>query len=179
MSTRDDQLAAHRSLAPDLINFEGALAAFPGAVIVIANDWPFFYDLETIRRAGEGFGRRFLNVVNTFGGSKEDAVLDFMMFRTNPFVVVASSEFEFSSLTASRRVDLDHRRGFDEVARQALETQLRALDEHATRQLSDEEMLEASSSRQAIRRARRFVMLMRADEDLQFQRSLRSLVGEE
>lgn len=179
MSTRDDQVARYRSLATDLANFEGALAAFPGAVIVIANDWPFFFDMETIRRAAEGFGRRVFNVVTTLGGSKEDAVLDFMMFRSNPFVVVASPEFEFSSMTASQRLNLDHKRGFDEVARQALETQLRALDEHAMRPLSDEETLEASSSRQAIRRARRFVLLRRADEDLQFQRRLRSLMGQE
>jgi hypothetical protein len=97
--------------------------------------------------------------------------------RTESFVILASSEFEFSDLTSSRRVNINSEVGFDEAARRALAKQLREFGELATRPLSYDEMLRATVGTYALRRARRFISPMRARNDMQFQRRLRSLVG--
>ncbi|MET3246367.1 hypothetical protein ABIE53_003112 [Burkholderia sp. OAS925] len=177
VTTREGEIAATRSLERDVLLLANTLKAYPGAVVVIGNDWPFSYDLEKVRRASRPFGQRVVNVVNTIGSTKEAAVLDFMEGRNDLFLIVASNDYEFSELTVAQRIDVDHKSGFDEAARVQLEARLDALKEDVTRPLSDDEVLRASVSRSALRRARRYIAPMRAAEDLQFQRSLRSLMA--
>jgi len=71
------------------------LGGFPGAAVVVGNDWPFYYDIRFLQRACREFGWRVVNAIKTLGGVKEDAVLDFMSTHPEPFVVVASLDFEF------------------------------------------------------------------------------------
>lgn len=169
--------ASVRPLDRDVALLTRTLCAYPGAVVVAGNSWPFYYDLESIRQAFSELGPRVVNAVKTLADKQEEAVLDFMSNRTEPFVVLASPEFEFSDLTKSRRVDVDTRFGFDEAARSALLAQLRDIEEPAIRPLSYDDMLRATVTGHVLRRAKQMLSRMHAREDTLFQTSLRALVG--
>jgi hypothetical protein len=177
-TTREGWVPTARQLAVDISHLADALADYPGAVVVVGNGWPLYYDLKCIREVCGELGTRIVNALNTFGGTREQAVLDFMENRIESFVILASSEFEFSDLTSSRRVNTNPEVGLDEASRRALVKELHEFGEHATRPLSDDDMLRATVGTYALRRARRFISPMRARDDTQFQRRLRSLVGE-
>lgn len=162
LTTREGEPEAIRSLEADTLLLEKTLSAYPGAVIVVANDWPFYYDLENLRLACREFGRHVVNVVKTLGGTKEEAVLDFMSNRPEPFVVLASPDFEFTQLTASRRIDVDRERGFDEAACATLSAHLHSLGDHSLSPLTDDDMLRAKVSRYATRRFRSYISNIRA-----------------
>ncbi|APA84081.2 hypothetical protein BJG93_00675 [Paraburkholderia sprentiae WSM5005] len=100
--------ASVRPLDRDVALLTKTLRAYPGTVVVAGNSWPFYYDLESMRQAFSELGPRVVNAVNTLADKQEEAVLDFMSNRTEPFVVLASPEFEFSGADqiAARR----HRR---------------------------------------------------------------------
>lgn len=176
-TTREGWVPAARHLAVDISHLAETLVDYPGAVVVVGNGWPLYYDLKCIREVCGELGTRVVNALNTFGGTREQAVLDFMENRIESFVILASSEFEFSDITASQCVNINSEVGFDEAARRVLAKRLREFGEHATRPLSDDDMLRATVGTYALRRARRFISPMRARDDVQFQRRLRSLVG--
>ncbi|SDC46682.1 hypothetical protein [Paraburkholderia lycopersici] len=177
-TTREGCVPAKRHLAVDVSQLAETLAGYPGAVVVIGNSWPLYYDVKRMREACGELGMRIVNAVNTFGGTREQAVLDFMENRTESFVILASAEFEFSDLTSSRRVNVNPEAGIDEAVRRVLVKQLREFGALATRPVSDDEMLRATVAGHALRRAKRFISQMRARNDMQFQRRLRSLVGQ-
>lgn len=176
VSKRHGAEANVRLLDRDVALLTKTLRAFAGVVVVAGNSWPFYYDLESIRQAFSELGSRVVNVVKTLADKQEEAVLDFMSNRSEPFIVLASPEFEFSALTESRRVDIDTRFGFDEAACSALLAQLRAVGEPAIRALSYDDMLRATVSGYALRRAKRMLSCTHAREDVQFQHSLRTIV---
>lgn len=179
LTTRESAPAASRSLDADASLLATTLSAYPGAVVVVGNDWPFYYDVELIRRACAELGLPVVNVVKTLGGTKEDAVVDFMSGRSEPFIIVASQDFEFSENTASRRIDVDRQGGLDEMASAALAERLLAVRDHALSPLSDDDMLRARIGRYATRRARSYISNIRATEDSKFQCNLHLLTGEE
>jgi hypothetical protein len=178
LTTREGVPEATRVLEADALLLARTLAPYPGAVIVVANDWPFYYDLEGLRSSRE-FGRCIVNVVRTLGSTKESAVLNFMSARAEPFIVIASPDFEFTELTDSRRIDIDLEQGFDEEARVCLLEHLNTLGEHASNSLSEDDMLRATVGSRDMRRARKYLSSIRASGDVAFQRKLRSLIGEE
>ncbi|WP_076882795.1 hypothetical protein [Burkholderia pseudomallei] len=161
MTTREGEPQAIRSLDADVLRMGSSLSSYPGAVIVVGNDWPFYYDVELIRRACSEFGLPVVNVVKTFGGTKENAVVDFMSGRPEPFVVVASQDFEFSENTASQRISVDCQDGFDEAASGSLSEHLRALGEHSLGPLSDDDMRRATVVRYATREVREYISNIR------------------
>lgn len=175
LTTREGEPNASRPLEADASLIGGVLDAYPGAVVVIANDWPFYYDLESLRVAGGEFERRIVNVVRTLGGTKEEAVLDFMAGRTESFVVIASQDFEFTEQTASVRIDIDDNRGFDDAARENLLQHLLALGQHASNPLSEDDALRATVSNRELRHARKLFHPIRAGNDSAFQGALRLL----
>jgi hypothetical protein len=178
VSKRHGDEAGVRLLDRDVALLTKTLRAFAGVVVVAGNSWPFYYDLESIRQAFSELGARVVNVVKTLADKQEEAVLDFMSNRSEPFIALASSEFEFSALTEPRRVDIDTRIGFDEAACSALLAQLRAIGEPAIRPLSYDEMLRATVSGHDLRRAKRMFSRMHASEDVQLQERLRGIIGE-
>ncbi len=178
LMTREGAPEATRELEVDALLLTRTLVPYPGAVIVVANDWPFYYDLEELRSSRE-FGRRIVNVVRTLGSTKESAVLDFMSGRAEPFIVIASPDFEFTKLTDSRRIDVGLEQGFDEEAQVSLLEHLRLLGEQATNPLSEDDMLRATVGSRDLRRARKYISPIRASGDVAFQHKLRSLIGKE
>ncbi|MGF6774922.1 hypothetical protein P3T21_000109 [Paraburkholderia sp. GAS334] len=178
LMTREGAPEATRELEVDALLLTRTLVPYPGAVIVVANDWPFYYDLEELRSSRE-FGRRIVNVVRTLGSTKESAVLDFMSGRAEPFIVIASPDFEFTQLTDSRRIDVGLEQGFDEEAQVSLLEHLRLLGEQATNPLSEDDMLRATVGSRDLRRARKYISPIRASGDVAFQHKLRSLIGKE
>ncbi|MFL9964653.1 hypothetical protein PQR02_27025 [Paraburkholderia sediminicola] len=176
LTTRENSPESCCSLERDVQLLGEALSAYPGAVIVVGNDWPLYYDLKTLRQADSGFGRRVLNVLNTIGSTKEQAVFDFMANRNEPFVILASQDFEFSHRTGSSRIDVDHERGFDDTARAALESHLRGFGAPATDALSDDDILRATVATAALRTARNFKFPLRANQDAAFQRRLAEML---
>lgn len=177
LTTREGEPKAIRPLDVDTTLIADALDAYPGAAVVIANDWPFYYDLEGLRGAGGEFERLIVNVVRTLGGTKQEAVLDFMTGRTEPFIVIASQDFEFTEKTASVRIDIDHKNGFDDAARVSLLQHLRALGEPAQKPLSEDDVLRASVSGRDLRRAQKLFLPLCASNDAAFQRELRLLIA--
>ncbi|MEX3967219.1 hypothetical protein AB4Y42_34175 [Paraburkholderia sp. EG286B] len=175
---REGAMANMRRLESDVLLLAETLLNYSGVVIVVGNAWPFHYSLDSLRQAFATLGQRVVNFVNTLSDTQEEAILDFMKNRSDSFVILASSEFEFSDITSSRRVSINPEVGFDEAARRALAKQLQEFGELATRPLSDDEMLRATVGAYALRRARQLISPMRARNDRQFQRRLRSLVGE-
>ncbi|WP_156126776.1 hypothetical protein [Burkholderia sp. 9120] len=178
LATRDGAPQATRTLETDALLLARTLESYSGAVIVIANDWPFYYDLEELRSSRE-FGRRIVNVVRTLGSTKESAVLDFMSGRAEPFIVIASPDFEFTYLTETRRIDVGIEQGFDEEAQVSLLEHLRLLGEQATNPLTEDDMLRATVGSRDLKRARKYISPIRAGDDVAFQRKLRYLVSEE
>ncbi|WP_454808390.1 hypothetical protein [Paraburkholderia fungorum] len=179
LTTRENVPEATRSLEADVSLLGRTLDAFPGVVVVVGNDWPFYYDIGLLRRECREFGRRVVNVVKTLGGSKEQAVLDFMYGRAEPFIVIASPDFEFTELTASRRIDVDLEHGFDDEARAGLLEHLNTLGAYASNPLSEDDMLRATVGSRDLRRARKYISPIRASGDVAFQHKLRSLIGKE
>ncbi len=178
LTMREGMPHATRLLEADALLLARTLEAYPGAVIVVGNDWPFYYDLESLRSSRE-FGRRIVNAVRTLGSTKESAVLDFMSSRAEPFIVIASPDFEFTDVTDSRRIDVGLEQGFDEKARESLVEHLRMSGEHATNPLSEDDMLRATVGSRDLRRALKYISPIRASYDVAFQRRLRSFIGEE
>jgi hypothetical protein len=177
LTTREGKPGASRLLEADTSRIAEVLDAYPGAVVVIANDWPFYYDLAKLREAGREFERRIVNVVRTVGGSKEDAILDFMACRAEPFIVLASRDFEFTERTASVRVDIDDNNGFDDAARENLLHHLRPLGLHASNPLSEDDALRATVSNRELQRAQKLFHPIRAGNDSAFQGALRLLLA--
>jgi hypothetical protein len=175
--TRDEWVPTARSLTADISKLAETLGEYPGAVVVVGNAWPLYYDLSCIREVCGELGRRVVNVVSTLGHTLEEAVLDFMESRSEQFVILSSTEFEFSDLTAAQRVNIDTNIGFDEMARIALVKQLQEFGQEGKRSLTEDDLLRAIIGGHALRRARRLISQIRAAEDLLFQRTLRSLVG--
>lgn len=176
LTTYENAPEATRSLERDVLLLGRTLSAYPGTVIVVGNDWPLYYDLRNLREAGHGFGRRVVNVLNTVGGTKEQSVLDFLANRDDPFVILASRDFEFTHRTASSRIDVDQERGFDEITRAALEVHLRGFGTRATTPLSDDDILRATVATVALRKARNFGSPLRAHQDVAFQRRLAQML---
>lgn len=175
---RNGAMANLRPLVADVSLLTEVLRDYPGAVIIAGNAWPFHYSLDSLRHAFSALGQRVVNFVSTLSDTQEEAIFDFMSNRAEPYVILASRESEFSELTDSRRVDVDMERGFDQAARAALLAQLRAIGEPAIRALSYDDMLRATVSGHALRRAKRMLSRMHAREDIQFQYRLRTIVGE-
>ncbi|WP_244138119.1 hypothetical protein [Burkholderia vietnamiensis] len=103
ITTRENEPEATRSLESDARLFAQAIEPFPGALVVIANDWPLLYDLEFLRQEFALLGPRIVNSVKILGGTKEESILKFMSSRSEPYVVVTSSDFEFSEGTMGIR----------------------------------------------------------------------------
>lgn len=173
-----DEMANMRPLEPDVVLLSETLRDYPGVVIVAGNAWPFHHSLDSLREAFSPLGQRVVNVVSTLSDRQEEAILDFMANRSEPHVILASRASEFTELTVSRRVDIDNKLGIDEFARSALMARLAAIGEPATRPLSCDDMLRATVTCHALRRATRLLSRMHASEDVQFQQSLRAIVGE-
>lgn len=157
ITTRENEPEATRSLESDARLFAQAIAPFPGAVVVIANDWPLVYRLEFLRHECVPFGQRIVNSVRIFGGTKEDAVLAFMASRSEPYAVVASSDFEFSDVTAKNRVPVGLDAGFDDDAVDRLRRILEGYGEEAKRPLSADEALSATINNPMLRRMQKYV----------------------
>ncbi|MGF6635369.1 hypothetical protein [Paraburkholderia sp. MM6662-R1] len=175
---RHGRTAKMRRLEVDVSHLTEFLRDFPGVVVVAGNAWPFHHSLDSLRQAFAALGQRIVNFVSTLSDRQEEGIFDFMSNRSEAFVILASKESEFSELTDSQRVDIDIERGFDHAARSALLAQLREIGEPAIRPLSYDDMLRATVSGHALRRAKRMLSRMHASEDVQFQRSLRTIVGE-
>lgn len=144
ITTRENEPEATRSLESDARLFARAIAPFPGVVVVIANDWPLLYDLEFLRHECAPFGQRIVNSVRVFGGPKEEQIFTFMASRSAEYVVVASMDFEFSEVTAARRVNVGVDAGFDEDAADRMRVLLEECGEAATRPVSNDEVMRAT-----------------------------------
>lgn len=151
ITTRDTEAEATHSLDTDSRLFAETIDPFPGAVVVVANDWPLIYDLNTLRQECASFGHRIVNSVKLVGGTKEDAILTFMASRSEPYAVVASSDFEFTEVTAEERVDVGLEVGFECDAADRLRAILESHGEEATRPLSADEVRRATVNNQMLR----------------------------
>lgn len=145
ITTREHAPAATRSLVPDARLFAQTIEPFPGALVIVANDWPLLYDLEFLRKECAPFGQRIVNSVRVLGGTKEDAILKFMSSRSAEYVVVASADFEFSEETARRRVNVGLDAGFDEQATDRLRMLLEECGEAAQRPVSADDVARATA----------------------------------
>ncbi|MBH9670886.1 hypothetical protein ACMZ49_20430 [Alcaligenes phenolicus] len=157
ITTREDAPKATRSLESDARLFAKAIAPFAGAVVVIANDWPLLYDLEFLRHECAPFGQRIVNSVRVLGGTKEESILKFMSSWSLPYVVVTSSDFAFSEVTAARRVDVGVDSGFDDVAADRLRTLLEAYGDAATSPTSTDDVMRATSGNPWVRRMQTYL----------------------
>ncbi|MEX3999797.1 hypothetical protein AB4Y38_12960 [Paraburkholderia sp. EG285A] len=171
-------MANMRRLESDVSLLRETLRDYPGVVIVAGSAWPFHYSLDSLRQAFSELGQRVVNFISTLADRQEEAIFDFISYRSEPYVILASKEAEFSKLTDSRRVDVDMQLGFNESTQSALVAHLRTIGEPAIRPLSYDDMLRATVSGQALRRAKRMLSRMNAREDIQFQHSLRTIVGQ-
>lgn len=175
---REGAQVSIRPLEGDVSRLTKTLGDYPGAVIVAGNPWSLHFDLEAIQLAFSRLGGRVVNMVNALADRQEQAVADFMLNRSDPYIILASPEFEFSAFTESRRIDIDSKVGFGEAACCALIAHLCSIGEPATRPLSYDDMLRATATGHALRRANRMLSRMHASEDVDFQRILRAVRGE-
>ncbi|BEH29340.1 MULTISPECIES: hypothetical protein [Burkholderia] len=152
ITTREDAPEGTRSLESDARLFAKAIAPFPGAVVVIANDWPLLYDLEFLRHECAPFGQRIVNSLRVLGGTKEESILQFMSSWSLPYVVVTSSDFDFSEVTAARRVNVGVDAGFDDGAAGRLHTLLEAYGDAARSPASTDDVMRATSGNPWMRR---------------------------
>jgi hypothetical protein len=178
LTVREGAPNCARSLDADMLALASALECFPGAVIVVGNDWPLLYDIETVRTACSTLGRRIVNGLNVLSDTKEHAVLDFMSARPEPYLVVASSDFEFSEITRRQRIEVDCTTGFDGAAQSVLISRLREIGYLAIRPVPPAVMLCAMSSSRQLARARQYAAALHAGQDEKFQVALQSLRGE-
>lgn len=152
ITTREDAPEGTRPLESDARLFAKAIAPFPGAVVVIANDWPLLYDLEFLRHECAPFGQRIVNSLRVLGGTKEESILQFMSSWSLPYVVVTSSDFDFSEVTAARRVNVGVDAGFDDGAAGRLHTLLEAYGDAARSPASTDDVMRATSGNPWMRR---------------------------
>ncbi|RKP48300.1 hypothetical protein [Trinickia fusca] len=157
ITTRENEPAATRSLESDARLFAQAIEPFPGALVVIANDWPLLYDLEFLRQECALFGPRIVNSVKILGGTKEESILKFMSSRSEPYVVVTSSDFEFSEGTMGRRVNVDSEAGFDEEASDRLRQLLEEYGEAAQRPASADDIMRATAGNPWMQRVQSYL----------------------
>ncbi|MFP3675423.1 hypothetical protein SB724_21650, partial [Bacillus sp. SIMBA_031] len=61
ITTRENEPEASRSLESYASLFARTIEPFPGALVVIANDWPLLYDLEVLRQECAAFAQRIVN----------------------------------------------------------------------------------------------------------------------
>ncbi|QQJ96420.1 hypothetical protein JG536_28140 (plasmid) [Burkholderia ambifaria] len=176
ITTRDNEPVYTRSLESDARLLAQTIEPFPGALVVIANDWPLFYDVTFLRRHCVGFGRRIVNSEKSLGSAKEESILSFMSNRHDPYIVVASTDFEFSEVTASNRVDVRLDMGFDNEAAKNLHERLVELGDAASRPVSSDEVLRAMVGGNTLRRLGSYTAPLRADGDRQFQARLKELL---
>ncbi|WP_200908825.1 hypothetical protein [Burkholderia pseudomallei] len=176
ITTQDTEAVATHSLDADSRLFGETIDPFPGAVVVVANDWPLIYGLNTLKQECVSFGHRIVNSVRLVGGTKEDSILTFMASRTEPYVVVASSDFEFSDVTAENRVTVGLQAGFDDAAADRLRAILEGFGEEATRPLSADEILRATINNRMLRGMQSYVTASQAADDSNSQRSLANML---
>lgn len=157
ITTREDAPEATRSLESDARLFAKAIAPFPGALVVIANDWPLLYDLEFLRQECAPFGQRIVNSVRVVGGTKEEQISTFMASRSAEYVVVASTDFEFSAVTAARRVNVGVDAGFDEEAAYGLRALLEEHGEAAEKPATTDDVMRATSGNPWMQRVQRYL----------------------
>lgn len=157
ITTRENEPEASRSLESDASLFARTIEPFPGALVVIANDWPLLYDLEVLRQECAAFAQRIVNAVRTLGGTKEEAVLGFLSSLPAEYVVVASPDFEFSDVTAARRVNVDSQFGFDAGAADRLRVLLEKAAEAATHPVSADDIMRATAGNPWVRRLQTYL----------------------
>ncbi|WP_082263079.1 hypothetical protein [Burkholderia pseudomallei] len=172
ITTRDSEAAPLRSLDTDSLLFGTTIDSFPGVVVVVANDWPLNYGLSILRQECAPFGHRIVNSVKLVGGTKEDCILTFMASRSEPYAVVASSDFEFSEVTAEERVNVRLDAGFDDDAVDRLRRILEGYGEEAKRPLSADEVLSATVNNPMLRRMQKYVTASQAARELNPHRQL-------
>jgi hypothetical protein len=177
VTTREIQLDATRGLEFDAHLFGQTIEPFPGALVVVANDWPFFYDLDVLRQECAPFGHRIVNAARLLGDTKEEAVRAFMATRPDPCIVVSSTDFEFGKMTEARRVDVSPRNGFDEQAAARLLGLLNSLGDDAKRPVSSDELLRAAVGPQLLRRVELYAGTLRAASDSRFQNRLAEMLS--
>ncbi|WP_438326965.1 hypothetical protein [Burkholderia pseudomallei] len=144
ITTRDNEPVTTRSLEADARLLAQTIEPYPGALVVVANDWPLFYDLKFLRQHCHELGQRIVGAVRMVGDSKESSVLEYMVRRPYPFVVVASEDFEFGEATAANRIDVNPAVGFDLQVAGRLHILLNECGEDATRPVSDEDVLQVA-----------------------------------
>ncbi|VBT21813.1 Uncharacterised protein [Burkholderia pseudomallei] len=157
ITTRENEPAATRSLESDASLFARAIEPFAGALVVIANDWPLFYDLEFLQQECVPFAQRIVNAVKVLGGTKEEAVLGFLSSLSTEYVVVASPDFEFSEVTAARRVNVDSQLGFDADAADRLRVLLEKAGEAATHPVSTDDIMRATAGNPWVQRLQTYL----------------------
>ncbi|ARK48553.1 hypothetical protein [Burkholderia pseudomallei] len=157
ITTRENEPAATRSLESDVRLFAQTIESFPGALVVIANDWPLLYDREFLWQECALLGPRIVTSVRILGGTKEESILTFMTSRSEPYIVVTSSDFEFSAETAGRRVNVDLEAGFDEEAANRLRVLLEECGEAATRPVSTDDVIRATAGNPWMRRVQTYL----------------------
>ncbi|WP_260436178.1 hypothetical protein [Burkholderia sp. Bp9143] len=157
ITTRENEPAARRSLESDARLFTRTIEPFPGALVVIANDWPLLYDPEFVRHECAPFAQRIVNSVRVLGGTKEDAILTFMGSRSVEYVVVASTDFEFSEETARRRIDVSVDAGFDDEAADRLRVLLEEYGDAARSPASTDDVMRATSGNPWMRRVQSYL----------------------
>ncbi|MFM0126745.1 HAD domain-containing protein [Paraburkholderia sediminicola] len=176
ITTRDIEAEATRSLDTDSRLFAKAIEPFPGAVVVVANDWPLIFDLNLLRQECVPFGHRIVNSVKLIGGTKGDSILTFMASRSEPYVVVASSDFEFSEETAEKRVNVGSETGFDDDAADRLRAILGGYGEEASRPLSADEVLRATVNNPMLRRMQSYVTASQVANESNAERRLATML---
>lgn len=157
ITTRENEPAATRSLESDVRLFAQTIEPFPGALVVIANDWPLLYDREFLRQECALLGPRIVNSVRILGGTKEESILTFMTSRSEPYIVVTSSDFEFSAETAGRRIDVSVDAGFDEEAADRLYALLEECGEAARMPVSTDDVMTATTGNPWMRRVQSYL----------------------
>lgn len=157
ITTRENVPEATRSLESDARLFAQTIAPFPGAVVVIANDWPLVYRLEFLRHECVPFGQRIVNSVRVLGGTKEESISTFMSSRSEPYIVVTSPDFEFSEATSGARVNVGLEVGFNEEASDRLRVLLEEYGEAARRPVSTDDVMRAKVGNPWMRRVQSYL----------------------
>ncbi|MGS1073542.1 hypothetical protein [Burkholderia glumae] len=116
-----------------------------------------FHDLEFLRKECASFGPRIVNSVRILGGTKEDSILTFMSSRPAEYVVVASSDFEFSDVTAGRRVNVRSDAGFDGKAADRLRVLLEEYGEAAQNPVTTDDVTRATAGNPWMQRVQSYL----------------------
>lgn len=169
ITTRDTEAEATRCLDADARLFAKAIEPFPGVAVVVANDWPLIHGLNFLRQECAPFGYRIVNSVKLVGGTKEDSILTFMSSRSEPYVVVTSSDFEFSEVTVGNRVNVGLEAGFDEEAAERLQALLEEFGEAARKPVSHDDVMRATVGNPWMRRVQSYLAPAQASSNLSAQ----------